>query len=263
MNSFVQKQRQWLLPATLILFILLVVTFPFVAQITYSGRSESPDHVLTYVPGELVWGSETGINADGAAELSLFSAKYDNVLSADGDKVIAPGTNGINIVRLKNSAGGAVTYTATVYRIRSTETLPVSVSLDGRNFTDTTRAVLPEGVPADSVIRSVTGSVGSGEIQDFDISWLWLFTEGEAQDIADTGLGDKAAAGYPDDVTVGIYIVIEDNNETIQPEIPTGDNNMIGMYIVLMAVSGFFMFFLLFGRKREKDEEEEQCSESR
>lgn len=267
MSLFLQKQRQWLLPAILILFILLVATLPYVAQLTYSGRSESPDHVLTYAPGELVWGSSTGINADGAAELSLFSAKYDNVYADNGENVVAPGTNGVNIIRLKNSAGGKIKYTATVYRITSSEALPVTVSLDGRGFTDTSHAVLPEGIDHSSIIRSVTGTVGSGEIQDFDISWLWRFTEGDTQDTADTGLGNTAAAGAPDNVTVGIYIVVDDDNdysEPITPTVPkTGDNAMLGTYVALIAISGAVLLLLLLGKRREKDEEEKACSEKR
>jgi len=258
MNSFIQKQRCWLLPTTLILFLLLVVTFPFVAQLTYSGRSESPDHVLTYTPGKLVWDSATGITPDGSAELSVFSARYDNVLSGDGSSVVAPGTDGMNIVRLKNDSEGEVSYTAVLYRIRSSEQLPAEASLSGENFTDTTSYSLPDGVPADSVVRAVSGSVGSGQIQDFDINWLWTFTEGEDSDKIDTLLGNNAADGSAEDITVGLYIVVEDNNEPVTPE--TGDNSMIGMYIALIAISGFMMLLLLFGRKKE-DEEEEKCSE--
>jgi len=257
MSSFVQKQRQWLLPAILILFILLVVTFPFVTQLTYSGRSESPEHVLTYTTGELAWDNATEVNADGAAELTLFSAEYDNVLSLNGDSVVAPGTSSSDIIRLKNDAGGPVTYTATVYSIRSSDSLPIDVSLSGKNFTDTETAVLPEGVSADTVIRSVTGTVASGTIQDFDINWQWIFTEGAVQDTADSELGNNAAAGNPEDITVGIYIVVEDDNKIVEPEIPeTGDSSTMGIYIALIAISGFVMILLLFGKRREEDEEE-------
>lgn len=94
----------WLLPAVLILFLTQVVLFPFAMGFTYAGRNESPHHVLTYTTGSLTWNSATGVDPDtGVAELSLFSDHYQNVQSDNGEKVVAPGTENTNIVRLKNS----------------------------------------------------------------------------------------------------------------------------------------------------------------
>ena len=97
-----------------------VVLFPFAMGFTYAGRNESPHHVLTYTTGSLTWNSATGVDPDtGVAELSLFSDHYQNVQSDNGEKVVAPGTENTNIVRLKNSVSRTITYVAVMYRIKS------------------------------------------------------------------------------------------------------------------------------------------------
>lgn len=247
---FSEKVTRWLLPAVLILFILEVMTLPLVLGITYSGRSESPDHILTYTQGKLTWDSATGIDENGVAELDLFDAEYPGVEAEDGSNVVAPGTEGYNIVRLKNSVSGSVKYTAVLYRIRTSNDLPVEAELIGSSFTDTANYPLPDGVEAYQVLRAVTGTVKGGEIQDFDISWLWEFETSTEQNEIDTFLGDKDNA---DEVTVGMYIVVEDNNSYITPDIPkTGDESHIGMYMGLMVISLVMLILLLWDRRKEK-----------
>ena len=247
---FSEKVNRWLLPAVLILFILEVMTLPLVLGITYSGRSESPNHILTYTQGKLTWDSATGIDKNGAAELDLFDAEYPGVESEDGSNVVAPGTEGYNIVRLKNSVSGSVKYTAVLYRIRTNEDLPVEAALIGSSFTDTANYPLPKGVETYQVLRAVTGTVKGGEIQDFDISWLWEFETSAEQNEIDTFLGDK---DYADEVTVGLYIVVEDNNSYVTPDIPkTGDESHIGMYVGLMVISLVMLILLLCDRRKEK-----------
>ena len=257
MKKPVKKIHRWLLPTTLILFILFAATFPFVAGLTYSGRSDSPDHILTYTKNKLTWDSSTTVDSNGVGELTAFEAEYDNVIADNGDNVVAPGTEGYDIVRLKNSVSGSITYTAVLYRIRPSDDLAVEASLSGSGFTDTGSYPLPEGVDDSAVIRAVTGKLGGGQIQDFDIDWVWNFTEGSAQDKTDTALGNKAASGSPDDVTVGIYIEIQDNNSYVKPEAPkTGDDGLTGLYYTLFAICGFTLIILFLTRKRKDDDKE-------
>lgn len=251
---FSEKVSRWLLPTVLILFILEVLSLPLVLGITYSGRSESPDHILTYTQGKLTWDSATGIDENGVAVLNLFDAEYENAKGANGENIVAPGTEGFNIVRLKNAVTGSVNYKAVLYRIRTNEDLPVEAALEGENFTDTADYPLPEGVTADQVVRAVDGTIGGNEILDFDISWAWNYDESADQNAIDTILGDKAES---DEVTVGLYIVVEDNNEYIMPDSPqTGDNTNIGFYFALMIISLIMLIILLFERRREKKCEE-------
>lgn len=204
--------KTWLLPAALILFLMEIILFPLAVQLTYGGRRESPDHVLTYTSNKLTWDSATGINPEtGAAKLSLFGSSYQNVQGENDENVVAPGTEGTNIVRLKNEAGKSITYIAVMYRMKEEKTLPVEPVLeDNAAFADTKVYPLPKGVTQDQVVRAVTGSVKSGQIQDFDITWLWEYYESSERDMADTALGNKAAWYAPDDVTAGLYIVVEE-----------------------------------------------------
>lgn len=210
----------WLLPAVLILFLTQVVLFPFAMGFTYAGRSESPHHVLTYTTGSLTWDSATGVDPDtGVAELSLFSDYYQNVQSDNGDKVVAPGTENTNIVRLKNSVSRTITYVAVMYRIKEETALPVEPTLlDDEAFTNTDTYPLPDGVTQDQVVRAVTGTVDGGQIQDFDIHWQWNYYDSDQRDQVDTALGNEAACIEADEVTVGLYIVVMENEDPGDPD---------------------------------------------
>lgn len=247
---FSGRISRWLLPVVLILFILQVLTLPFVLGFTYSGRSEAPDHILTYTENKLTWDDATGIGGNGEAQLKVFEAEYPAVSAADGADVVAPGTDGFHIVRLKNGVQGAVSYTAVLYRIVTDETLPVDTALEGSGFADTTSYPLPQGVNEEDVIRAVSGTVNGGTIQDFDIRWLWEFETDEARDAADTLLGNKADA---DQVTVGLYIVIQDENSYVIPETPkTGDGSHVAFFATLMIISALLLVLLLMDRRRER-----------
>ncbi len=257
MQAFFKRQRRWLLPAVLILFILEVIAFPFAMYFTWAGRSEVPERVLTYTQGRLTWDSAAGVDEKGAANLSLFETWYQNINADDGEKVVAPGASGDSIVRLKNSVSGTVGYTAVFYRIRTTDLLPVEVSFSGEGFADTEEYTLPEGVKKEDVLRAVSGTLGGGMIQDFDIGWYWTFYESEQQDRIDTWLGDKAAGGDADDVVVGLYIVVQDGNSYIVPDSPqTGDDTRLGLYVALMCISGAVLILLVVDRRRSRKCEE-------
>lgn len=249
--TFFSKKRNWLLPTVLILFILEVITFPFVLGFTWAGRSETPERVLTYTSGKLTWDSAADIDTNGAAEFSLFNSVYGNTKSDNGDKVVAPGTEDGSIVRLKNSVSDTISYTAVLYQIRSTDKLPVEATLTGDRFTDTDSYTLPQGVTDSDVIRAVSGTVGGGLIQDFDINWNWQFENGDKQDVIDTWLGNKAADGDADDVTVGLYIVVEEDNAYVIPGSPQTGDVGIGIYAVLMCISGALLILLLWDKRRE------------
>lgn len=257
MFSWIEKHRSWLLPTTLILFILEIATLPFVIEFTYAGRSEKPSHTLVYTADHegaaLQWDSDTGVRSDGSAELDLFFAEYDGVKSEDGEDVIAPGTDGFNIVRLENHVSGETDYTAVLYRIDSSDKIPVKASLSGENFSDTADFPLPGGVKEDQVIRAVKGTLNGGQLQDFDINWHWTYYDDDVQDIVDTYLGNKFAFGNPDRVRVGLYIVVEDEGTYVSPKPPqTGDDFMLGLHITLICISGALLVLLPISRRREE-----------
>lgn len=254
-----QKSPVWLFPVTLILLVLTGVTFSLAAGVTYSWKSESPDHTLTYTEGKLTWDNATGIREDGTAELSLFQALYQNVEADNGDKVIAPGTAGGNTIRLISEVDGPVHYTALVYEIKSSEELPVTAAFAAEGASDTDAYMLPQGVEPSQVIRAVEGTLSARGLQEFDIEWLWNFEDGEAQDILDTALGDQAALEKADDVQLGFVIVIEDENSYIMPELPgTGDSANPTLWLILAGASFAVLFFLLLLMRRKKEEEPDE-----
>lgn len=223
MNQSILK-KNWLLPAVLILFILEIILFPFAIELTYAGSSESPNHILTYTTGKLTWDNATNIDENGVAEINLFDSSYQNVQSADDAKVLAPGTNVKNIVRLKNDANRSIQYVAVMYVIKKEPALPVEpILLDG-NFTDTAIYPLPDGVDKSQVVRAVTGEVKKEQIEDFAIAWRWNYYESDERDIIDTALGNKAAFDIADEVTAGLYIVVEEDHDPTPPIDPEEPN---------------------------------------
>lgn len=192
--------------------------------------SSSPDHVLTYTTGELVWDEQTEVRADGTARMDLFSETHHNVASSNGERVFAPGTEMSNITRLKNESDSAIHYVVVMYRIKNEPNLPIEPELLGSGFEDTTDYPLPDGVREDHVVRAVTGAVEPGDVQDFSIAWLWNYYDSYERDAMDTDLGNTAAYFEADDVTAGLYIVVEDDSNGtttsyIYPSLPkTGDD---------------------------------------
>lgn len=249
--TFLNKAKNWFLPVILILFILQVITLPIVIAMTYSNRSESPDRILTYTENKLTWDSDANIDENGAANLNLFKAMYFDVESSNGDPVIAPGTEGTSIVRLKNEVAGDIHYTAVLYRINTDERVPVSPSLKGEGFYDTEEYMIPEGIKEEDIVRAVNGTLEGGRIQDFDINWLWEFFKDETRDVIDTYLGNKNA---PDIVTVGFYITVEDDN-IYTPETPqTGEGAFFDTYLTLLCISAVILVILVLTRPKEKKE---------
>ncbi len=256
MKKFLKNSINWLLPVFLILFVLEMIAFPVAMGITYAGRSDDPNHTLTYTPGKLEWSDVEGIDENGVAELSVFGAVYENVAASDNSAVVAPGTEGYNIVRLKNESEGEISFTAVLYEIKSDSALPVKVSLadpkEGE-FTDTQALSLPEGVGKENVVRTVTGKVSKAQHTDLDISWLWDYEISDEADLIDVDFGNRAANGSPDDITVGLYVIVEDNG-TVTPPV-TGDDSNILLYAVLLVLSGAALLFLFIFRKKEEREE--------
>ena len=251
-----RNKTGWLLPTVLILFILEILSLPLILGLTYAGRAEAPDHTLVYYGDRLEWQTGTDVREDGSAVFSLFSDKYINVVSSDGEKVIAPGTEGGSTVRLRNDTTAAANWIATLYVIKSDERIPIvgDVDCDG---TPTSRSALPAGLQA-TVIRSYTGKIGAKEIADFGVDWNWIFYEGDDQDQIDILLGNIAANFEPGTVEYGLYIVI-DNGEILPPSPQTGDSSNLSWYIVLLIISAIVLIIsaadrIRQRRKREKDE---------
>ena len=253
-----EKLREWMFPAMLILFILQVMLLPVMIGLTYAIPAERPEHILTYRTGLLVWDKATSVRPDGSAELSFFETLYKNVNADNAEKVLAPGTEKDSVVRLKNDTNKEITYTAVLYSLSTSPDLDIGASLSGNGFLDTSRYTLPENIKKEAVIRAVGGKLDARKLQDFDINWFWRFEDGAStyeRDQIDTYLGNKAADGKADEATLGFYLVVHDDGEIV-PSPQTGDDTMIGGYVVLMLISGGLCLFLALTRKRREKVED-------
>lgn len=119
------------LEVVLTLLLIQLILLPAALGVTYASSGTRPEHILTYTTGRLTWDSATETDGQGAARLELFRRSYDNVNAADGQRVIAPGTAGETVVRLKNNTGRTVSYTAVLYEKKTNAALPVTSALTG------------------------------------------------------------------------------------------------------------------------------------
>ncbi len=251
------RLREWIFPVILILFILQVILLPVMLGLTYATRSERPEHILTYTTGSLSWDKATSVRPNGSAVLSFFESLYLNVNAENAERVLAPGTEKDSVIRLKNNTKRSVGYTAVLYSMTTTSELDINASLSGDGFSDTAKYSLPENIGDEAVIRAVDGTLGADKMQDFDINWFWAFENAddtEARDMIDTYLGNKSADGNADEATLGFYLVVHDGGDIV-PVPKTGDNAMLGGYIVLMIISGGTTVVLALTRKRRSGDE--------
>ena len=251
MNTVSKKHTNWTLPALLVLFLLQVITIPYGMECTWAAPS-TPTHVLTYEQGKLTWDKDTAVDANGTALLAIFHSEYDgSVVSDDETKVVAPGTGNKTIVRLANKVSGPITYKAVLYRVMENEDLAVLESTLSGRHTPASTYPLPAGVLPEQVIHAVGGTVQGKEIRDLDVDWMWKYYIDSDQDLIDTALGDLASEGKDTNITLGLYIVVEDNNSYYVPQ--TGDDSPVAMYATLLAISTLMLILLWReGRKERK-----------
>lgn len=253
--AFINNKRKAVLSAALVLFLLLALSFPFATGVTFAGSGDSANHTLTYQNGHnLFWDSDTVVTADGVGVLDFFTAAYGSTVeSANGDKLIAPGTNGRDTIRLSNRDYDTLEYTAVIYRISDKGLDNVTATLSAKGSKRAWNYTLPDSAKGAKVLGAVTGKVSGGQIQDFAIDWNWAFSPSSSRDKKDTKLGNKKDL---DNVELGFYIVVTDLNDVkVVPKPKTGDSFTIVLYIALMVISLFVFIYILFIRRRDEEEE--------
>ena len=262
-----RKTNRWLLPTVLVLFILEIITLPLIVLLTYAGRAETPEHLLTFKDQKLTWDENTVVHEDGIAELSFFSTYYQNVNSENEDNVFAPGTELPTTIRLKNDSDDTISYIAFAWMIKECDILELygDFKAEGASPATDYESLLPEGVTVDDLIgdKAVTGTVDPKAIQDFDIDWWWIFERGEEiedgiyeSDPIDTYLGNKAAWDVADDATIGFLIIVE--GETPTPP-HTGGSSMVQWGLVLIAISAVVLVFAIVRRVQDKRRERKEA----
>lgn len=226
---------------------------------------------------EQVWKTETAIE--------LFKAEYTNangevtVKSADGRKVIAPGTEGSYTFSLKNTGNASADYKIWVEAELSSDMTGVPLQtrmssdsgwlLGGKNSWEQAEDL--DGV-------STSESIGAGKTAEYTIYWQWPFERGD--DAADTALGNEAVSQEMT-YTVTIYTLTasatggdstdqtDESNQTNQPNqkeqpkknfwnaVKTGDYAQVMLWIVVLIISAGVVIYLVILKKRKNDRENE------
>ena len=276
--SNAKRSNRWLLPTILILFILEVITLPLVVLLTYAGRAEAPQHVITFANKQLTWDDNTTVDENGVARIAFFERTYQNVNSENEDNVFAPGTELNTVIRLKNASSDTIKYTALAWMIKDCDELALYGDFhgNGASIIDNYTGYLPEGVTVEDLLGdgAVTGSVEGGGIHDFDVDWHWIFERGDEvepgiyeSDYIDTYLGNKAAWDVADDATIGFLIIVEGDEGSITPPPgpkppKTGGDSMLTWGLVLIGISGVVLIFAIIRRIQERKEERKNSGES-
>ena len=223
-----------------------------------------------------IWKTETAVD--------LFKAEYKNdtgvvtVKSADGSKVIAPGTEGSYTFSLKNTSDVSADYKIWVEADLNSniEGVPIQTRmsgsdgwlLGGKNTWKQAEAL--NGV-------ATTDTVGAGKTADYTIYWKWPFEQGE--DKSDTDLSN-ASLTHNMSYRVTIYTLAaksasadtatdspanttaegadQKNQSHSRNAVKTGDNTQIFLWVVVLAVSAGILMGLFILRKRKNNNKNEQ-----
>ncbi|MGM9947332.1 hypothetical protein [Floccifex sp.] len=194
-------------------------------------KGKSPNHVLTYTKGNLTWDSSTVVKENGIAYLNLFHSVYENAVSNNSEKITAPGVHNESIVRLYNQVNGPIQYKAFLYQIQDQEQMNVHSNLE-----------------SNQVVNVLEGTIEGKKYRDLDISCLWPYEVSDQQDEIDSMMGDFASIDKPTNVEVGLYVVIEDDNQYISTD--TSLQTHTNQYFVLLAISTLIILILF--RKKNK-----------
>lgn len=258
MEQELRSRRGVLTTLIVLLFAAALITFPYAFNLTWS--SPAAERTLTYTVGSLTWDpAATKIDKNGVIQLSMFDPVYDNVKSADGGKVVAPGTGKTTSILLKNTVSGSIRYTAVLYRLDNTK-VPIVAGLTGPDPA-VTDYYLPNGVAKEQVVSAVGGTVNGGSVKTLDISWNWKFSEDKG-DERDTMLGNKSPA---DEVEYGLYIVVEDynyyggggiNNCFVVPP-KSGDNSAVKLLVLSVLAMCAMLSFTHRDKRAKKSAEKE------
>ena len=193
-------------------------------------------------------------------DAKIFCTSYDDgrvtVLSADDDKVIAPGTKRNYKFTLYNSKNASLDYklyvTATVEGLDNPNLLPVQARLKGPDKWVTGN--YGNYIPVLDVNKAVDeGVLAGGNTATYVFGWQWLF---EGNDELDTMLGNMA---LEEPIILKINIRVYAWNDEIpdkpggeKPDSPpTGDDFNIGFWMSAMIIS-LFAFVAVLARDRKE-----------
>lgn len=237
----------------------------------YSGqeaRQESEKSAFEVKDEEQVWKTQTAIE--------LFKADYKNadgvvtVKSADGSKVIAPGTEGSYTFSLQNTSDAAADYKIWVEAELSSNMtgVPIETRMSSENgWLLGGKNTWAQAEALNGVATSET--IDAGRTAEYTIYWQWPFEQGN--DAADTGYANaEASADQEMSYTVTIYTLTAaatesvDQNQSDHPQksflqaVKTSDTMQTVAWIIVLVCAAGVLFGMLILKKRKNDGENGQ-----
>ena len=198
------------------------------------------------------------------AELELFSVSYDGaggeltVIGANGDEVVAPGTDVEYTLRLRNTDNVALDYDLTpVISFTSEHELPLLIRMLDENNAYLIGDAKTWISPVDLEEIHEVGTLGSGEAVEYVFQWKWPFESGN--DAYDTELGDHAF-GENVEITVSFSV-----HATANTDVPINggfvdsgllDSFAIAILVFLLFVSIVLLLLSRIRTDRRKESEE-------
>lgn len=179
------KTMKMILITLLITMIALVLVSGTYAKYTSSASGSDTARVAKW--SFTVGG--TDIVAENTFTFDLFKTIKDtdgktetDVVSANGDKVIAPGTSGSFDLVLENKSETSAKYGIT-YTVTNTASIPVQFSANGKDWTDSLANVVESDT--DTKLDANNGT------KTIKIQWKWAY---DGDDTTDVNLGKAGTA---------------------------------------------------------------------
>ena len=237
-----------------ILIILLLISFILVSIRLY-------DYVM-------VDDRELSVNTNLEAEIDIFSVSFlgssgeVTVQSADGDKVVAPGTDTEYTIRLRNTDSVALDYDMIPHVTFSfAHTLPIQVRMldpeDNYIVGDAKTWVALDALNG----MSAQGTLAKHEAVEYTFQWRWPFEWGDDQ--YDTMLGDTA---YEEEVSVEVaFSVVAEANTTLEDNggfVGSGlhwDLWLLILAILLLIAVILLLVYRVIRRRAEREEDGEDA----
>lgn len=224
------------------------------------GYHPENHRLLTASPGfrvydeNTVWSSHT--------DVEIFRISYKNgsgqvtVNSANGEKLLAPGTENTYLFTLENTGNVALDYTLSMDAYFSNDETPIPVYARVTDYKG--NYLLGSAEEKEDVLNlkqvQKKGSLTAGYVAPYTLEWEWPF---ELDDTYDTMLGNMAV---DEDITLTIVIMTTATycpDQTIVEGNPkTGDDSQILLLSGIMVSSGMALILLLLPKKKREDAHE-------
>lgn len=203
------------------------------------------------------------LKSNAEAYFNIFSLEYHNasgevtVIGADGEKVIAPGTDVEYTVRLRNTDKVALNYEVMPKAtFHSDYSIPVLVRVLGPNDTylagDAKTWITLEELNG----ASAKATLAKGESVEYVFQWKWPYESGN--DDYDAFLGNKVH-----DETIGVTIAFEayaaanttlEDNDGIFGKV-YGNTTFILIFVLLLLAAIILLFVYKFSKKKQEEPE--------